>query len=116
MRRTSRFTNSAASDVEDEREQEELDADEEEDGVVRPAEHHLAHLRRDGGREGADRVAEAEDVIAALPEAISTIIVSPMARPNPSTTAARTPGAAAGSTTRQAVSQRVAPSASDASR
>ena len=57
-----------------------------------------------------------QEVMAALPEAMSTIIVSPMARPKPSTTAASTPGAAAGSTTRNAVSQRVAPSASDASR
>ncbi len=54
--------------------------------------------------------------MAALPEAISTIMVSPMARPKPSTTAASTPGAAAGRTTRKAVSQRVAPSASEASR
>ena len=56
------------------------------------------------------------DTMAAFPEAINTIIVSPMARPNASTQAASTPGAAAGSTTRQVVSQRVAPSASDASR
>jgi hypothetical protein len=54
--------------------------------------------------------------MAALPEAIRTIIVSPMARPKPSTHPARMPGAAAGRTTFQAVSQGVAPSASEASR
>lgn len=57
-----------------------------------------------------------QEVMAALPEAISTIMVSPMDRPKPRTTPARTPGAAAGRITRNAVSQRVAPSASEASR
>ena len=37
---------------------------------------------------------------AALPEASTTIIVSPMARPKPSTIEAKMPGIAAGSTTR----------------
>src|SRR6266487_150327 len=53
---------------------------------------------------------------AAFPDAIRTIIVSPMARPNPSTQAASTPGDAPGSTTRQAVCQREAPMATDPSR
>ena len=47
-------------------------------------------------------------------QTMSTIIVSPMARPKPSTTAANTPGNAAGSTICQAVCQRDAPSASAA--
>ncbi len=41
----------------------------------------------------------------ALPLAISTIIVSPIARPKPRATAANTPGNAAGSTTCQAAFQ-----------
>ena len=49
--------------------------------------------------------------IAALPVTIRTIIVSPKARPNPRTTAANTPGVAAGSVTNRAVSHFVAPSA-----
>src|SRR4051794_30864725 len=56
------------------------------------------------------------EVIAALPEAMSTIIVSPMARPKPSTHAAKIPGVAAGKTTLHAVSQGVAPRANEASR
>ena len=47
-------------------------------------------------------------------QTISTIIVSPMARPNPSTTAAKTPGNAAGITICHAVCQREAPSANAA--
>ena len=54
--------------------------------------------------------------MGALPEAISTIIVSPIARPKPRTLAARTPGIAAGSTTRAAVCQEDAPMAIDPSR
>ena len=52
--------------------------------------------------------------IGVLPVAISTIIVSPTARPKPIMTAEKTPGLAVGSTTRVAVCQRLAPSASDA--
>ena len=55
-------------------------------------------------------------MIAALPPAISRIIVSPMARPKASTNDAKIAGAAAGMTTLSAVCRRVAPSASDASR
>ena len=53
-------------------------------------------------------------MIGVLPVAISTIMVSPMARPKPIITAEKTPGSAEGSTTRQAVCQRLAPSASEA--
>ncbi len=49
-----------------------------------------------------------------LPVAMSTIIVSPTARPNPTMIAENTPGLAVGSTMRTAVCQRLAPSASDA--
>ena len=59
--------------------------------------------------------ARVADMIAALPEAISTIIVSPTARPRPSATPAAMPGLAAGRTTFRIVCQRAAPSATDAS-
>ena len=49
-----------------------------------------------------------------LPVAISTIMVSPTARPKPTMTAEKMPGLAVGSTTRSAVCQRLAPRASDA--
>ena len=49
-----------------------------------------------------------------LPVAISTIIVSPTARPNPTITAEKMPGLAVGRTTRVAVCQRLAPRASEA--
>ena len=52
------------------------------------------------------------DTMLALPLAISTTIVSPMARPKPSTTAANTPGAAAGSTICHAACHFEAPRAS----
>jgi len=55
------------------------------------------------------------ETIEALPLAISTIIVSPIARPKPRTHAANTPGSAAGSTTCQATCVGEAPSASPAS-
>ncbi len=51
------------------------------------------------------------DMIEALPLAISTIIVSPIARPNPSTQAANTPGNAAGNTTCHATCHGAAPRA-----
>ena len=51
------------------------------------------------------------DMMLALPLAMSTIMVSPMARPKPSTMAAKTPGSAAGRTTCQAACQREAPRA-----
>ncbi len=57
-----------------------------------------------------------KEVMAALPPAISRIIVSPMARPNASTNEANTAGAAAGRTTVRAVWNFVAPRAYDASR
>ena len=47
----------------------------------------------------------------AFPVTISTVIVSPMARPMPSITAARTPDLAAGSCTRHTVCHGVAPMA-----
>ncbi len=47
---------------------------------------------------------------------MSTIIVSPTARPKPIMTAEKIPGLAVGSTTRIAVCQRVAPSASEPAR
>ena len=53
-------------------------------------------------------------MIGVLPVAISTIIVSPTARPKPTIVAEKTPGLAVGSTTRTAVCQRLAPSASEA--
>ena len=49
-----------------------------------------------------------------LPVAISTIIVSPTARPKPIITAAKMPGLAEGSTTRHNVCQRLAPRAIEA--
>ena len=48
-----------------------------------------------------------------LPVAISTIIVSPTARPKPIMIAEKMPGLAVGSTTRVTVCQRLAPSASE---
>ena len=51
-----------------------------------------------------------------LPVAISTIIVSPTARPKPIMIAEKMPGLAVGSTMRSAVCQRVAPSASEPAR
>ena len=59
--------------------------------------------------------AKLAETMAALPDAISTIIVSPTARPSPSATPAAMPGLAAGSITRAIVCQRAAPSAIDAS-
>ena len=53
-------------------------------------------------------------MMLALPLAMSTTIVSPIARPKPSTTAAKTPGAAAGSTICQAACHLEAPKASAA--
>ena len=58
---------------------------------------------------------KAQEVMAAFPEAINTIMVSPIARPKPSTMPAKIPGKAAGNTTRSVVSARVAPSAHEAS-
>jgi hypothetical protein len=50
------------------------------------------------------------------PAAITTIMVSPMARDAASSTPPTMPGSAAGITTRLMVSERVAPSASEPSR
>ena len=55
-----------------------------------------------------------QSITGVLPVAISTIIVSPTARPKPTMMAEKTPGLAVGSTTRTAVCQRLAPSASEA--
>ena len=52
-------------------------------------------------------------MIGVLPVAISTIIVSPIARPNPIIVAENSPGLAVGNTTRITVCQRLAPSARD---
>ena len=52
-------------------------------------------------------------MIGVLPVAISTIIVSPTARPRPIITAEKMPGLAVGSTTRTSVCHGVAPSASE---
>ncbi len=49
-----------------------------------------------------------------FPVAMRTIMVSPTARPKPTITAEKMPGLAVGRTTRVAVCQRLAPSASDA--
>ncbi len=51
---------------------------------------------------------------AAFPEARTTIIVSPIARPNPRTSEAKIPGIAAGRTTREIIWKRSEPSASAA--
>ena len=56
------------------------------------------------------------EISGRLPITIVTAIVSPSARPSPSTHAPKMPTRAAGSTTRVAVSHFVAPSAIDASR
>ena len=55
-------------------------------------------------------------MIGVLPAAISTIIVSPTARPSPIITAENSPLAAEGTITRTAVCQGVAPAPSDALR
>ena len=47
-------------------------------------------------------VKSSTSMMAALPDAISTIMVSPIARPKPKTTPAAMPGSAAGRTTRRA--------------
>ena len=60
-------------------------------------------------------LARLAETMAALPEAMRTIIVSPTARPSPSATPAAMPGLAAGSTTSRVVCQRAAPSAVEAS-
>ena len=52
-------------------------------------------------------------MIGVLPVAISTIMVSPTARPKPIMIAEKMPGLAVGSTTRVTVCQRLAPSASE---
>ena len=54
------------------------------------------------------------ETMLALPLAMSTTIVSPIARPKPRATAANTPGIAAGKTTCQAAFHFDAPKASDA--
>ncbi len=59
--------------------------------------------------------AKLPETMAALPEAMRTIIVSPMARPSPRATPAAMPGLAAGSSTRRMVCQRAAPRAVEAS-
>jgi len=56
-----------------------------------------------------------KSVIGVLPVAISTIMVSPTARPMPIITAEKMPGLAVGSTTPISVCQGVAPSASEPS-
>ncbi len=53
-------------------------------------------------------------MIGVLPVAMSTIMVSPMARPRPIMMAAKMPGEAEGRITRQTVCQRLAPRARDA--
>src|SRR2546423_1318781 len=62
-----------------------------------------------------EEVGESEST-AAFPDAIRTIIVSPIARPKPSTHAASKPGDDAGSTTRHAVCHVEAPIAIEPSR
>ena len=55
-------------------------------------------------------------ITAALPVTMSTVIVSPMARPSPSRKAATIPERAAGTTTREIVCHWVAPMARELSR
>ncbi len=55
-----------------------------------------------------------QSMIGVLPVAISTIIVSPTARPKPIMTPAKMPGLAEGRITRQTVCQRLAPQAREA--
>src|SRR4030095_12801966 len=57
-----------------------------------------------------------QSMTGVLPVAMSTIMVSPTARPKPIMIAEKMPGLAVGSTMRSAVCQRVAPSASDPAR
>ena len=57
-----------------------------------------------------------QSITGVLPVAISTIMVSPTARPNPIMVAEKMPGLAVGRTMRRAVCQRVAPSARDPAR
>ena len=60
----------------------------------------FAQFGGDGGRQRADRVKELWGICTAWPVPISTAIVSPMARPTPSSTAASKPFLAAGNSTR----------------
>ena len=57
-----------------------------------------------------------QSMTGVLPVAISTIMVSPTARPKPIMMAEKIPGLAVGSTMRIAVCQRLAPRASDPAR
>ena len=57
-----------------------------------------------------------KSMIGVLPVAITTIIVSPIARPSPTMSAEKMPGNAVGSTTKSAVCHRLAPSASEPER
>ena len=57
-----------------------------------------------------------QSITGVFPVAISTIMVSPTARPKPIMIAEKIPGLAVGNTTRSAVCQRVAPSASEPAR
>ena len=108
--------NEIAAQVNDESQHEQQRPDEEQHVVVRTAEHDLGHFGGNRRRERANRIGKPADTIAAFPDAISTIIVSPMARPNPSTIPAAMPGKAAGSTIVNDTCQGLAPSAAAASR
>ena len=72
--------------------QEEQGAEREEDVVVGAADDDLAELLGDRRGDRAGRAPEAPVEQRRVPRREDTIIVSPMARPNPSTTAAAMPG------------------------
>ena len=81
-----------ADGVDPEGHQEQQRAEEKQHRVVRTAEHDLGQLGGDGRRDRAHRIGQLADTMAALPDAISTIIVSPTARPGPAPHRRRCPG------------------------
>ena len=106
-----------ASPVQNGRDEKQQRAEEKQNAIMPAAKHDFAELRRDRRRQRSHRNGrDRATMMAALPETIRTIIVSPIARPKPRIIAAPMPGIAAGKTTRSAVCVFDAPRASEASR
>ena len=78
--------------------------------------HRFGQFDGDVGRQRAEAVEDFMSRTGVLPAAISTIIVSPTARPRPIITAENRPLMAVGMMMRMAVCQGVAPQPSDAER
>ena len=87
-------------EVDHERHDEQDHTDQEQDAVMIAALHGFPQLGGDGGRQRADGIQQAGGIWMAWPVHISTAMVSPMARPRPSSTAASRPFFAAGNSTR----------------